>query len=143
MMHVMRLVVLALALGALVAATTAQAHPLFEFKTFQTPSRAIHCGYSAPPASLRCDVDGGLKPKPKRPASCELDWAGGLNLGKTGRASVVCAGDTVDDPDARVVGYGKTWRRGGIECVVKRAGTTCENTSGHGFFLSRTSWRKF
>jgi hypothetical protein len=129
--------------GALLAAAAAQARPLFELKTFQTPSKAIHCGYTAPPASLRCDVDGGLKPKPKRPASCTLDWAGGLDLGKTGRASVTCAGDTVNDPDARLVGYGKTWRRGGIECVVRRAGITCKNTVGHGFFLSRTSWRRF
>ena len=132
-----------LAGAGLLAAAPSQAAPLFEFRTFQVPSKAIHCGYTAPPASLRCDVDGELKPKPRRPARCKLDWALGLTLDRIGRARVVCAGDTVNDPAARVVGYGKTWKRGGIECVVRRKGLTCENAAGHGFFLSRSSWRRF
>ena len=57
-------------------------------------------------------------------------------MGKTGRARVVCAGDTTADPSARVVGYGKTWARGGFRCESRRRGLTCENAADHGFFLS-------
>jgi hypothetical protein len=64
-------------------------------------------------------------------------------MGKTGRARVVCAGDTTADPGARVIGYGKTWARRGFRCQVRRAGLTCENAAGHGFFLSSTGWRRF
>ena len=64
-------------------------------------------------------------------------------MGKTGRARVVCAGDTTADPSARVVGYGKTWARGGFRCESRRRGLTCENAADHGFFLSSSSWRRF
>ena len=115
--------------------------PVIRF--FQTPSERIHCAYLSQPASLRCDIDGGLRPQPARPASCDLDWAQGLSMGRIGRAAVVCAGDTTAYPSARVVGYGKTWARGGFRCEVRRRGLTCENAAGHGFFLSASSWRRF
>jgi hypothetical protein len=126
----------------LVGASAAAAQPL-EIRFFQTPSKRIHCAYVAPPASLRCDIDGGLRPRPPRPARCELDWAQGIWIGKKGRAHVVCAGDTAADPSARVVGYGQTWRRNGFTCRVRRVGLTCRNAVGHGFFLSAESWRRF
>jgi hypothetical protein len=108
---------------------------------FRTPSGNIGCAIFQ--GELRCDIRTGLKPRPPRPAGCELDWGFGLTLGRTGRAGVVCAGDTVLDPDARVLPYGSTWRRSGIVCTSRATGLTCKNASGRGFFLSRQRWRRF
>jgi hypothetical protein len=142
----MRVKLLAACLVVLVAAAPAAAMPggagpVIRF--FQTPSMRIHCGYSSQPAFLRCDVDGGLRPRPPRPAGCHLDWAQGLSMGRTGRARIVCAGDTTADPSARVLRYGQTWARGGFRCHVPRRGLRCENAAGHGFFVSASGWRRF
>ncbi len=85
---------------------------------------------------LRCDILSGLKPEPR--GRCELDWTG-VAMG-TGKAGPACAGDTVYDLKAPVLGYGRTWRRGPFTCLSMRVGLSCSNRSGHGFFLSRESW---
>ena len=114
------------------------------FPGFKTPSGNIGCGYFGAfqglPASLRCDIRSGLKPKPRR--SCDLDWTG-LSVGPTGRARAVCAGDTAYDPVFRALAYGRSWSRGGITCLSRRIGLRCTNRSGHGFFLARERWRLF
>jgi len=113
---------------------------------FRTPSGNIGCVFSAGLAGaaapvLRCDVRSGLRPRPRRPAACDLDYGDSVAVGRAGRASLVCHGDTVLDPRARVLGYGRTWSRGGISCASRATGLTCMNRSGHGFFLSRERWR--
>jgi Family of unknown function (DUF6636) len=132
---------------AVIAATLVCAHAdasVTKFEVFRTPSGNIACGYlsrlGSTPASLRCDIRSGLRPEPRR--RCELDWTG-LGLGRIGRSYTVCAGDTVALPRARVLGYGATWRRNGFVCRSARAGLTCSNRSGHGFFLARDRWRLF
>jgi uncharacterized protein DUF6636 len=107
---------------------------------FRTPSKNIGCVYSTGPAYLRCDVLSGLKPEPR--GKCELDWTG-LELAPTGRARPTCAGDTAYDNRSPILGYGKTWKRGGLRCVSRTTGLTCRNRSGHGFVLSRKAWRVF
>ncbi len=107
---------------------------------FRTPSGNIGCAIFG--GVLRCDIGTGLIPRPPRPAGCELDWGFGLTLGRTGRAGIVCAGDTVIDPGAPVLRYGSTWRRVGLRCVSRTGGLTCTNPSGRGFFLSRQEWRR-
>ena len=105
---------------------------------FQTPSMNIGCLYSAAtnqPSYLRCDILSGLKPAPTR--RCELDWTG-FTMSPNRRAAATCAGDTVYDRTARMFVYAFTWRRGGFTCTVRRVGLRCNNTTGHGFFLSRT-----
>jgi hypothetical protein len=130
----------ALALVAAVASGSAQA----AFASFRTPSGSIGCIYSSGPAYLRCDIRSGLKPKPRRPAGCvDLEWGDSLSLARTGRAGIVCHGDTAIDPGARILGYGKSWTRGPFTCTSRRAGLTCMNAADHGFFLSRESWRRF
>jgi hypothetical protein len=42
-----------------------------------------------------------------------------------------------------VLGYGRTWRVGGIRCASAPSGLTCRNKTGRGFFLSRERWRTF
>jgi hypothetical protein len=126
--------------GLAVAGVLATAAAGADSRFFRTPSGNIGCAIFQ--GQLRCDIRSGLRPRPPRPATCELDWGLGLTLERSGRARVVCAGDTVLDPRARVLGYGSTWRRSGIACTSRAAGLTCTNASGRGFFLSREGWRR-
>jgi hypothetical protein len=107
--------------------------------TFRTPSKRIACAWLAP--ILRCDVLPTLRPEPRR--RCELDWTG-LQLVSHERARPVCAGDTVNNGRAPVLGYGRTWRRARIICTVTRAtGLRCRNRAGHGFTLALRRWSTF
>jgi len=115
---------------------------------FRTPSGNIGCAYSSAfagqPAYLRCDIRSGLHhPTPGRPARCDLDYGDSVGLRRSGRASLVCHGDTVFSPHARVLAYGTSWRRDGFTCRSQAAGLRCSNLSGHGFFLSRERWSTF
>jgi hypothetical protein len=135
-----RAVVLAAVLAAAVPAGADAATAYFE-----TPSRNIACAWhSSLGGSLRCEIRSLLRPMPPRPASCDVDWGYGISMGRTGRARVLCAGDTVRrQGSVRILAHGTTWRRGGFTCTSARAGLRCVNASGRGFFLSRERWRIF
>jgi hypothetical protein len=111
---------------------------------FRTPSSNIGCVFSSDPrlggTYLRCDILSGLKPKPRR--ACQLDLTG-FQMAPKGRSSVVCAGDTAVNRNARAVPYGSKWSRGGFTCTSRKAGLRCRNRSGHGFFLSRVHSYRF
>ncbi|MGZ8695623.1 MAG: DUF6636 domain-containing protein [Gaiellaceae bacterium] len=131
--------------SAMLVATAASASPgALHSRTFRTPSKNISCAYY--PASVsgtavfRCDLLSGLKPRPR--TKCEVDGTG-ASMGPRGRAGPTCAGDTVYDPRAPVLAYGSTWTLAGLSCTSKQTGLTCRNRDGHGFFLSRASWRVF
>jgi hypothetical protein len=127
--------------------------PAPRYGAFKTPSRNIVCGYAIGTdgeASMECGIKSGLRPPPRR-IHC---LAGDPNdkrvsLTDTGRAApVLCAGDPGPllpqiEARARVLGYGKATRFGGIKCSSAAKGLTCRNRSGHGFFLSRERWRSF
>jgi hypothetical protein len=116
---------------------------------FKTPSGNIVCVHSS--TDVLCGIKSGLKPKPPYTAECRrigLDHnADRISLGATGRARpIACSGDAgpfVGERSARVLGYGKTWTSEGLSCRSTFSGLTCRNRSGHGFFLSRTRWRRF
>ena len=129
---------LAIVLALLVPATASG-----KFTFIQTPSHNIGCLYQSSPAALRCDIRSGLKPPPSKPRGCTVDWTGGYQVGATGRAHKVCAGDTVLSANARVVRYGTTWRGGPFTCKSSTSGLRCKNRSGHGFFLSRQHSYRF
>jgi hypothetical protein len=131
-------VVSLLAAAVLALAATSSARPIV-YVTFQLPSKNIGCAYATGfgPVFIRCDIRSGLKPEPRR--ACELDWTG-VSMG-TSKAGPTCAGDTVLDPRAPVLGYGKTWKRGPFTCLSSRVGLSCANRAGAGFFLSRETWR--
>jgi hypothetical protein len=123
----------------------------WKYGAFKTPSGNIVCGYgvsaSGRSASIGCGIKSGLRPAPRNTCT-DLDYSGkAVSLNATGRARpVVCAGDPgpfLVEAKARVLGYGKSWRGGGISCTSRRAGLTCTNRRGHGFFLSREHWRAF
>jgi hypothetical protein len=107
---------------------------------FRLPSGDVYCAYahySFGPKALRCEIRSGVKPLPPKPAWCDVDWGGGFSLSQTGIAHVLCAGDTVYDPKARMLAYGTTWTGGGFSCTSRATGLRCTNARGHGFFLSR------
>jgi hypothetical protein len=131
-----------IAIAALVAAGSAGSTATV-FVTFQTPSKNINCGFSDRPNYLRCDIQSGLKPLPRRPANCDVDFGGAVGMTTTGRGEALCVGDTVRDPRARVLQYGSTWRRAGFTCVSLRTGLRCTNRRGHGFLLSRARSQLF
>jgi uncharacterized protein DUF6636 len=132
------------------AAFSASAEPASKasFDFFRTPSGNIGCVYnSAEPdfaAGLRCDIRSGLRnPTVGHPKSCMEDYGDSIAMGKRGRPHLVCHGDTVFDPRARVLGYGTTWKRDGFTCRSETTGLRCTNPSRHGFFLSRERWSRF
>jgi hypothetical protein len=142
-------VVAAAILGLITA--SAQAGAVDEVTGFSTPSKNIGCQYArfeaqpnAPgfPATLRCDIRTGLRPKPAKPRGCNLDWGDSFEMRKRSRVSVTCHGDTALG-DRHILRYGKTWRHDGFTCVSRTTGLTCKNLAGHGFFLSRERSRSF
>jgi hypothetical protein len=109
-------------------------------ETFRTPSGNIYCAYehySFAPIDLRCEIRTGVKPLPPKPRTCDADWGAGYSMRQTGLAHVLCISDTIYDPKAKVLAYGRTWHGGGFTCTSQTTGLRCMNARGHGFFLSR------
>jgi hypothetical protein len=130
----------------------------FKSGYFQTPSGNIQCvfGYRGAAdvhAFVLCGIKSGLKPPPpSRGPRCLVPNR--VVVSHTGRASLAgpsaCPGEPEGDagpfgggPSVSPLGYGKTWLGGGLSCTSAVTGLTCRNKSGHGFFLSRESWRLF
>ncbi len=107
---------------------------------FQTPSKNIGClGGSG---GLRCDIGQKDWQSPRRPKSCHLAYGDSLAMSATGRPEWTCHGDTVRH-EGSILPYGTTARFGAFTCISRSIGLTCTNRSGHGFFLSRQSYRLF
>lgn len=120
---------LALAGALLLAPASADA----AYRAFQSPSGKIGCAFysdAETPRFVRCD------------------WAGGNDravvVGETGRGKRKKATDTVRDPNAKTLAYGRTTKFGALRCTSRRAGITCRSTrSGHGFTVSVEQQRVF
>jgi hypothetical protein len=130
--------------AALALSVVAAASAVSGLDPFATPSGHIACMYqhmSGDKPSLRCDVDNVAHPV-KRPKACDLDYGSAFGLGTTGRAQRLCVGDTVRDPKAKVLAYGKTKHYGPFTCTSRTTGLRC--TKGkHGFELSRQRQKLF
>lgn len=129
--------------------------PSGSFKSgfFKTPSGNILCVHAngTGAASVGCVVKSGLEPPPpRRGPGCSPALVVGLSAtGRVHTEGSECPGEDAPETPyvgadvARVLGYGKTWSGGGINCASAISGLTCRNKSGHGFFLSREHWRAF
>ena len=132
-------VVVVAAMVATLAATAAAARIVY----FQTPSRNIGCAYlpvisKGDVPTLRCEIRSGLRPLPPRPRGCgDAVWGQAVAMSRTGRPRGICISDTIREPSAPVLGYGRTWRVGGFTCVSRPSGLRCANRAGHGWRLSR------
>lgn len=111
------------------------------YADFKLPSGNIVCGYSyfeGERPYLRCEILSRLRPLPAKPSGCtEGVWGRAVGMQDRSRAGGLCITDTVVNPSAPVLGYGKTWSRGGFTCTSRTTGLTCKNRVGHGWFLSR------
>ena len=135
-----------LAISTVLAATAlaliAPGAPAAKFKFFQSPSGNIGCVISG--GGVRCDIQDHSWPTPPKPASCDVDYGNGVQVGKHKRGSYVCAGDSVFSPDVRVLGYGEKISKKRFRCASKQKGMRCVNRrNGHGFFLSEQNVRLF
>jgi hypothetical protein len=109
---------------------------------FRSPTGNIGCVYDSDPGYIRCDVRGGVQPLPPAPKDCEFDWGQGFTLHKTGKANIVCAGDTTLGGKT-ILAYGTTFKRGALSCASSTAGFRCKNADGHGFFISKGEAYRF
>ena len=102
-------------------------------KSFQTPSHNIRCLYMStqgPGPWIRCDV------------LSLNDTAFRIDKRHKGRRIHVT--DTVAEPGAKVLRYGKSLRVGPFTCRSRTSGLTCRSrTSGHGFTISRQRQKRF
>ena len=109
--------------------------------TFKTPSGNIGCLYHSSPGVPAMRHPQRSPAGARTSEGCELDWGFSLNMGRTGRAGSRVR-DTALDPRAKVLRCGTSWRRGPFRCTSRTA-LTCRNAAGHGWFMSRQSWRRF
>jgi hypothetical protein len=126
-------------------ATTTKPSPktTVHLATFQTPSGNIGCMILD--GLARCDIERRGWSPPARPADCphEVDFGQGLEVGESGAARFVCAGDTVREPKAPKLAYGDSTQVATITCASAETGLTCRAGDGHGFFLSIQSYKLF
>ncbi|HXD55779.1 MAG TPA: DUF6636 domain-containing protein [Solirubrobacteraceae bacterium] len=128
--------------SATATTTATQAAPV-HLDSFRSPSGNIGCMLIGGVA--RCDIQRRDWRPPARPKDCPqiVDYGQGLEIGSSGAARFVCAGDTARDPAAPALAYGRTSEAGGFSCESATTGVTCRRSDGHGFFLSIQSYRIF
>jgi hypothetical protein len=123
-------VVLALTItGVAVAAAPADA----ALRTFRSPTGKLGCMFLSDaqiPRQVRCEWRGGN------------DRA--LVLRESGKGKRIKITDTVFDPDAKPLAYGKSTTFGRLKCTSRTTGITCKSLrSGHGFSVSTSRQRVF
>jgi hypothetical protein len=115
-----------------------------DLTAFRSPSGNIGCELLDGVA--RCDIGKRDWSPPARPASCPhiVDYGQGLEVGSSGPASFVCAGDTASEPSSPVLAYETASAVGQLLCVSRETGVTCtDRETAHGFFISIQSYRIF
>jgi hypothetical protein len=121
--------VLIIVAAALAAPPAAQA----AYRDFRSPSGKLGCAFYT---------------DTKTPRFVRCDWAGandrGLTLTETGKGKRVKVTDTVMNPEAKVLAYGRTTKFGSLRCTSRKTGITCRSTrSKHGFTVSVEKQRVF
>ena len=118
----------------------------FSLRMFHTSDGNIGCaminGKGSGGGSVRCDIDEHSWKAPPKPAWCDVDWGGGLAVGKR-KATFVCAGDTVLH-QGKVLRVDASARLGAFKCTALQEAMRCVNlNTHHGFLLSRTQAKRF
>ncbi|MBE2316650.1 hypothetical protein DVA67_011730 [Solirubrobacter sp. CPCC 204708] len=123
-------VALALTLAGVAAAAAPADAALREFRS---PTGKLACMFYSDervPRQVRCEWRGGA------------DRA--VQLNETGKGRRIKITDTVFNPDAKPLAYGKSTTFGRLKCTSRRSGITCKSLrSGHGFTVSTTKQRVF
>ena len=114
-------------------------------RAFRSPTGNIHClmENTTDAHGVRCDLVEATVSYRKRPADCDLDYGKAFYLDALGRGEVACHGDTIIDPRAPVLDYGRSIEMGRVRCTSERSGMTCRNDIGHGFTIARAKQHVF
>jgi hypothetical protein len=120
-------------LAATGVATVVPASADAAVRTFRSPSGKLGCQFYSDP-----DVS--------RQVRCE--WRGGndraLTLDEARKGKRIKITDTVFDPDAKPLAYGKSLTFGRLRCTSRKSGITCKSLrSKHGFTVSVEQQRVF
>jgi hypothetical protein len=103
------------------------------YRTFRSPSGRLGCAFysdAETPRQVRCEWKGGG------------DHAVVLNENGKGRRIHIT--DTVFDPKAKALAYGRTSTFGDLRCTSRTAGIACRSTrNAHGFTVSTAKQRVF
>jgi hypothetical protein len=116
-----------------------------DYVSFVSPSGNIGCaiyigdGY----AEARCDMRELTPSYRKPPPGCDLDWGNSFAVGSSGGGYLACVGDSVFDPGAFTLGYGKSFSLGPFTCSSEKTGMTCVNPQGHGFKIAKARQQLF
>ncbi len=123
-----RVAVVVSAAVALLAPATADA----AYRAFQSPSGKLACAFysdAETPRFVRCEWNGSDR---------------AVTLTETGKGKRIKITDTVRDPKARKLAYGRTTKFGSLRCTSRTTGMTCRSTrSNHGFTVSVERQRVF
>jgi hypothetical protein len=118
-----------------------------QYIPFHTPSKNIYCAAVEADYGTLVDCEvvsmSNTKPLQPKPSDCEQDWGSRFQVSAEGPAEMGCAGDTLRDPAGKVLKYGQSFKFATITCQATTKGLTCQNTEGHGFFLSKSKQRLF
>jgi hypothetical protein len=109
---------------------------------FHSPSQNIFCvgvNSETEGGSVDCEVitRTNAKDLQPRPADCDLEWGNRFALHSDGKATMLCAGDTLRDGQAFNFGYGEELDRFGVHCTSTQQGIECINDDQHGFKISK------
>jgi hypothetical protein len=115
---------------------------------FRSPSGNISCFVSGTPTLLckiaHADYAKQLQDRCIGPAGAGVDWHG-FELSAARKGAIACSGGALytgtDRPSYVTLPYGRTWRQKMFSCSSRISGVNCSNPNGHGFFLSRQTWR--
>jgi hypothetical protein len=122
-----------LALLAAVLCLAAPAAAQAAYRDFRSPSGKLGCAFYSDaevPPMVRCDWRGSD------------DEA--IVLRERGRARIRHVTDTVSNPDATVLRYGRSTTFRKLKCISRRRGITCRSlASGRGFRVSVQKRERF
>jgi hypothetical protein len=123
------------------AATPASLKRQFGMIEFLSPSHNLGCALSKQYA--RCDASKWTWKLPPQPHSCEFDWGGSVNVSGKDPGQLGCVSDSTLGA-TQVLAYGTYAQLGKLRCTSQSTGVSCLNRStGHGFFISRETYRVF
>lgn len=116
-----------------------------EIAAFRSPSGNIHCRLG--PDFAACEVEEG-RIEPPVDGICAGGQAGDVGRLElvAGEVTPVCNTDSIRDPEARKLAYGRIARLPGVDvtCLSEEWGVTCvDPLSEHGFFIARGTFTTF
>jgi len=152
------------------AASTPQSSKIISAKPqvsgFQTPSKNILCFFSnnvenSGASNVECQIgqftpsfDKAYAASRKDPMmdtdTCDPKRLSDYQISSTSQAGqnfcpMLDIGQAMLDNPSSVITlpYGSAFQKYGLTCISEQSGVTCQNTAGHGFFLSKAQQRLF